>query len=81
MASPSSLASFKTVCILGIPAFVRTSVSGMLSCNLILTAFSNSLSGNGEIPLHDVGILSRSLMHTVHSLVDFQLGVKLYSSL
>ena len=54
-------------------------MSGIFSCHLILTAFSNSLSKTGEVPLHDVCILPRSLMHTrslaVHSLVDSQLGV------
>ena len=39
-------------------------MSGILSCHLILTAFSNSLNGNGEVSLHDVGIPTRSHMHT-----------------
>ena len=59
-----SCASFKTVYMLCIPAFFRTSLSEIWSCHLILTAFSNSLNGNGEVSLHDVGILTRSHMHT-----------------
>ena len=73
-------ASFKTAFMLCIPAFFRLSVSGILSCHLILTAFSNS--GNGEVSLHDVGILSRYHMHgkgfVVHSLLDFHLDSSLY---
>ena len=50
-----------------------------------LTAFSNSLSGNGEVSLHDVTKLSRSPCiqegWQYYSLVDIQLGVKLDSSL
>ena len=43
-----SCASFKTLCMLCIPAFFRTSVSGIFTCHLVfLTAFSNSLSVNG----------------------------------
>ena len=34
-----------------------------------LTTFSNSLSGNGQVSLHDVGILSKSHMHTGGSAV------------
>ena len=74
-----SCASFKTVCMLCIPAFFMTFVSGILSCHLILTAFSNSLSGNGEVSLHDIGTLSRSHMHT-RGLVVPQPGVKLYQA-
>ena len=39
-------------------------MSGILSCHLILTTFSNSLNRNGEVSLHDVGILAMSHMHT-----------------
>ena len=70
-----SCASFKPVCMLCSPAFFRTSVSGILSCLLILTAILNSISGNGQVSLHDAGILSRPHMHTR----DFKLEVKLDS--
>ena len=59
-------------------------MSGILSCHLIFGSFLNSLSGNGEISMHEVGILPMSHIQEgwqYNSLVDFQLGVKLDSSL
>ena len=75
MASPTlAVLAFKTVCMLCIPAFfIRTSVSRILPYHLILTAFSNSLSGNDV--LHDIGILSRYAYKMVGSTTT--LGVKL----
>ena len=39
-------------------------MSRILSCHSILIDFSNSLSGNGSVSLHNIGILSRSHKHT-----------------
>ena len=51
-------------------------MSGILSCHLILTAFSNSLSENGLVSLQTLVYFP---LWQYHSLADVQLGGKLDS--
>ena len=76
-----SCASFKTVCILCIPAFFRTSVSGILSCHLIFNSFLKQLKWKRlslcMTLVYCPGLTCIQEGWQYHSLVDFQLGVKL----
>ena len=60
-------------CFVPLHSSAPRSVSGIVSCHVILTAFSNSLSVNDKVPLHDVGILSKSLIILYYCL--FQGGI------
>ena len=62
-----------------IPAFFRTSVSGILSYHLIFNGFLKQLKWKRLSLLYCLGITCIQKGWQYHSLVDFQLGVKLDS--
>ena len=69
---------------LSIPAFFRTSVSGILSCHLIFNSFLKQLKWKWLKSLcmmlvHCLGLTCSQKGLQYHSHVDFQLGVKLDS--